>query len=271
MSRALDIPPDAAGVQHPPAGEGARIVSLVPSLTELLCALGLAEALVGRTRFCIHPRAVVRRIPVMGGTKDVDLDRVRAAAPTHVVVNVDENRREHVDALARFVPHVIVTHPCRPEDNLELFRLLGGIFGRTREAEALAGEFLAAREALRRSAQARPRERVLYLIWKDPWMTVSRATYVSTVLAAAGWDTVPDDSPVRYPVVTPEAARRARPDRVLLSTEPYRFTTRHLPEAEVWFGAPASLVDGELVSWYGSRAAAGLRYLARLRGTPGAG
>jgi len=276
---------DALGTLHPPAQGEPRIVSLVPSLTELLCDLGLADKLAGRSGFCIHPRETVKRIPKMGGTKDADLDRIRAAAPTHLVVNIDENRREQVDELARFIPHVVVTHPNAPEDNLGLFRLFGGIFRREAQAEKLAADFRAAREELRRATEHLPRQRMLYLIWKDPWMTVARGTYISAMLAAAGWDTLPEMGDARYPevgAVSPELtfsssitpASRALAssetpgrfaDRVMLSTEPYRFTEKHLAEAAARFGAPAQLIDGEMVSWYGSRAAAGLRYLARLR------
>jgi hypothetical protein len=276
---------DALNTRHTPAVGVPRIVSLVPSLTELLCDLGLAANLVGRSGFCIHPHETVKRIPKMGGTKDADIEKIRAAAPTHLVVNVDENRREQVDELACFVPHVIVTHPNTPEDNLELFHLFGGIFHREAEAEKLAADLRAAREELRRATGRLPRQRVLYLIWKDPWMTVARDTYISAMLAAAGWDTLPETSEVRYPEadavlqgltfssgITPASRALASSetpgrfvDRVLLSTEPYRFTEKHLAEAGARFGAPAQLIDGEMVSWYGSRATAGLRYLARLR------
>lgn len=256
---------DAVGTLHTPARDRPRIVSLVPSLTELLCDLGLAENLAGRSGFCIHPREVVKRIPKMGGTKDADIEKIRAAAPTHLVVNIDENRREQVDELARFVPHVIVTHPNTPEDNLDLFRLFGSLFHREAASEKLAADFRAAREELRRTTGHLPRQRVLYLIWKDPWMTVARDTYISAMLASAGWDTLPEASEVRYPEVDAVLQGLTIADRVLLSTEPYRFTGKHLAEAEARFRAPAQLIDGEMVSWYGSRAAAGLRYLAQLR------
>ncbi|MCK6385335.1 MAG: helical backbone metal receptor [Rhodocyclaceae bacterium] len=256
---------DALGTLHAPCEAEPRIVSLVPSLTELLCELGLAKHIVGRSGFCIHPRDIVKAIPKMGGTKDADIDRIRAAAPTHLVVNVDENRREQIEDIARFVPHIVVTHPNTPEDNLELFRLLGGIFRREAQAAQLAEDFMAAREALRRAAAALPRERVLYLIWKDPWMSVARETYISAMLAAAGWDTLPERSEARYPQLDAVLPGQTFADRVLLATEPYRFTEQHLAEAAARFGAPVQLIDGEMVSWYGSRAAAGLRYLARLR------
>ena len=255
---------DALGTVHAPAEDAQRIVSLVPSLTELLCDLGLSDKLVGRSGFCIHPRDTVKRIPKMGGTKDADIEKIRAATPTPLVVNIDENRREQVEALARFVPHIVVTHPLVPEDNLELFRLFGGLFRREAQAGALAEDFRAAREELHRATDHLPRQRVLYLIWQDPWMTVARDTYISAMLAAAGWDTLPETSDVRYPEVDP-ASEGLIADRVLLSTEPYRFTEKHLAQTAARFGAPAQLIDGEMLSWYGSRAVAGLRYLARLR------
>ncbi|HRD93697.1 MAG TPA: helical backbone metal receptor, partial [Accumulibacter sp.] len=115
---------DAIGKHHRRYPGKPRIVSLVPSLTELLVALGLAELLVGRTGFCIHPRQVVGRLPKLGGTKGFDVDKLRALQPTHVLVNIDENRREEVEPLRDFVPHLIVTHPLAARDNLELYRLL---------------------------------------------------------------------------------------------------------------------------------------------------
>lgn len=175
---------DAIGVEHGAAGPGARIVCLVPSVTELLIELGVGEQLVGRTGFCIHPREVVRTIPKVGGTKDVKLDRIRELTPTHVVVNVDENRQQDVQELARFVPHVVVTHPLGPLDNPPLYRLLGGIFGREARAEELVTAF--EREHAAIVAREFAREDVLYLIWREPWMTVCRDTYISRMLALVG-------------------------------------------------------------------------------------
>lgn len=251
---------DAAGTEHGRAGAGPRIVSLVPSITELLCDLGLEDSLVGRTGFCVHPRAVVRGIRKVGGTKDVNLDLVRALEPTHVVVNVDENRLETAEALAAFVPNVIVTHPLEPNDNLELYRLLGGIFGRETAAERLCDAFAqAVREALARPG--RTRRNVLYLIWREPWMTVAPDTYISRTLALFDWHTVPTAPADRYPTVEIGAAA-AEADRVLLSSEPYRFREKHIAEVATLVGDVAvELIDGEMTSWYGSRAIRGIRYL----------
>lgn len=256
---------DAIGTEHARAEGSPRIVSLVPSVTELLCALGLGHALVGRTGFCVHPREALRAVRKVGGTKDVRIHEVRALEPTHLIVNIDENRRETVDELAAFVPHVVVTHPCMPDDNPGLYALLGGIFGREAEAAALCADFASAHaEALAVGARLAP-ESVLYLIWREPWMTVSRATYISAMLASVGWQTWPDTAAARYPAFEWSDSSLAGVQRVLLSSEPYRFRDRHLDEVARLSARPVTLVDGEMASWYGSRAIAGLRYLAELR------
>ncbi len=244
-----------------------RIVCLVPSITELLCDLGLSEQLVGRTGFCIHPWETVREIPKVGGTKDVLMDRVRELRPTHVVVNVDENLKEDAETLAEFVPHVVVTHPQEPRDNLALYRQMGSEFDREAEAEQLCERFEEAYE--RATAGAREERRVLYLIWRDPWMTVAPDTYIARTLALFGWTQLVEiGSPegdqslqVRYPKV--DLAEFGGVDRVLLSSEPFHFKEHHVAEvAELAPGAEVSLIDGEMTSWYGSRAIAGLDYLA---------
>ncbi len=274
-----DRPPrliDALGVAHVPAGAGARIVSLVPSLTELLFALGLGAQVVGRTGFCIHPRTAVRTVPKVGGTKDVDLDRLRALAPTHVIVNVDENTRACEQALRAFVPHVIVTHPNAPEDNRALYALLGGVFDRAAAAQALCDALERELTACRALAAARPRERVLYLCWKDPWMTVAADTYIARTLATVGWD-VPHPAggfagAARYPTIDldVEMADVALVDRVLLSSEPFRFDAGHVRELAARFpAARVQWIDAELTSWYGARAIAGLRGLRALRSGAG--
>lgn len=241
------------------AAVSARIVCLVPSITELLCDLGLAPQLVGRTGFCIHPWETVRTIPKVGGTKDVDLDKVRALRPTHVVVNVDENTRETADALERFVEHVVVTHPLGPLDNLALYRQLGAVFGREREAERLCAAFDEAYAVV--TATQRPPRDVLYLIWREPWMTVAPDTYISRTLALLNWRTLPATADARYPEVD-LAAYAGRVDRVLLSSEPYHFKQHHVEEvAALVGGAAVSLIDGEMTSWYGSRAIGALRWL----------
>ena len=260
---------DALGKTHEPATGVVRIVCLVPSITELLFSLGLEDRLVGRTGFCIHPKGPVRRVPKVGGTKTVDVAKIRKLGPTHLVVNVDENPRPIVEELAAFIPHVIVTHPIEPEDNLSLYRLMGGIFDREVRAGELCRAFAAELDATREAARNLPREEVLYLIWRSPWMTVSRDTYISRMLDLVGWDTVPAQAHSRYPSVdlTPQLLRNVR--HVLLSTEPYSFVDRHIGELSAELPPQVhpevSLIDGGMTSWYGSRAIEGLRYLRELR------
>ncbi|ANH69787.1 helical backbone metal receptor [Mitsuaria sp. 7] len=292
-----------------PTASPLRIVSLVPSVTELLFALGLGAWVVGRTGFCIHPAPAVSAISKIGGTKDVNLQKVRALAPTHAVVNVDENRLDTVEALREFILHLVVTHPCGPEDNLtliaqivEMVEVFAAELGVRSEpagrkvippdeisylegalpdvpelrdrADRLAVELREALAACRSFRDDRPPtqagRRVLYLIWRAPWMTVARDTYIARMLAEVGWHTWPpvDGGPhgaARYPVVTGDEPWLPEIDELLLSSEPYRFGEEHLAEAQALCpNARVRLVDGELISWYGPRAAEGLRYLRGL-------
>ena len=252
---------DALGTEHTPA-PGARIVSLVPSISEMLCTFGLGPQLLGRTGFCIHPAEVVRAIAKVGGTKDVNIEKIRKLAPTHVVVNIDENTKPAVDALAEFVPHIVVTHPTAPRDNLALARMLGGIFCVDDQADAWCAQFELAYAELQASPKGPPAT-VLYCIWQDPWMSISDDTYIARMLMEIGWRTPPLGA-ARYPSFAWSEDLVAGIDGVLLSSEPYTFTQAHVDALERQIGKPVFLVDGEMLSWYGSRSVAGLRYLREL-------
>ena len=260
---------DAVGTHHEVAGETARIVSLVPSITELLFDLGLGAQIVGRTGFCIHPRDKVKRVPKVGGTKSIEAARIKRLAPTHLIANIDENPRAAVEDLAHFVPHVVVTHPCAPLDNLALYRLLGGIFGREEQAEQMCRRFERALTQTTAATAGWPRRKVLYLIWKSPWMTVSRDTYISRTLAVVGWDTWEAKSEARYPAMDVTPALLQQVDVVLLSSEPYSFRERHRAEIldmlPVGSRTRVALIDGSMTSWYGSRAIEGIAYLRKFR------
>lgn len=256
---------DWLGTVHAVVGKSPRIACLVPSITELLFALNLNEHVVARTGFCVHPREAVKRVPKLGGTKDPDLDRLRALSPTHLIVNIDENRRDVVDLARTFVPWIIVTHPLTPNDNIRLFRLIGAIFDRLARAERLVAEYIEAATELDLRAAEWPRERALYLIWRKPWMTVARDTYVSATLARGGWDTVPAQTVERYPVIADDAIAWHDAQRILVSSEPYAFRARDAALLATRWRKPAHLIDGEWTSWYGPRAIEGMRSLARFR------
>jgi Periplasmic binding protein len=267
MTSARTPPPtDALGVHHRPHA-APRIACLVPSITETLFALDLGERVVARTGFCIHPEPAIRDVPKVGGTKDVSIAKLVATEPTHVIVNIDENNKPDVDKIRRTIPNVIVTHPLVPEDNLALFRLLGHIFHRNENADELSRALAHTLRDAREIGASLPREDVLYLIWKNPWMTVSRDTYVSAMLAAIGWRTHPIQAQQRYPAIEEDDTMWRTVDRVLLSSEPYSFDEQHAAslDASKSLRRATQLINGEYVSWYGVRAIEGLRYLARLR------
>ncbi len=258
---------DAIGQRHTPALGTVRIVSLVPSLTELLFALGLAPQIVGRTRYCVHPVSEVGSVPIVGGTKKVRMSDLRALRPTHVIVDVDENPKAMADEIRSFAPNLIVTHPKAPEDNPDLYRLFGSIFRCESRARQLVEQFRIALESAVKTCEALPCRRVLYLIWKDPWMTVSEDTYISRTLRLVRWETVSTGSGGRFPTVEPQERALRDVDLVAFSTEPFAFDAGHMEEFSHRFQIPKEkfiVVDGEMTSWYGSRAIAGLEYLARL-------
>jgi len=257
---------DDYGNEHCRVVAEPRIISLVPSVTELLFDLGLSNNVIGRTGFCIHPRTAVKLIPKIGGTKDVDLDKLIALQPTHVIVNIDENTLQTYQDLSAAVDNVIVTHPKAVEDNMRLYLMLGEIFGVESKARHLLVEFEQKLEKISSYAKHLDRLNVLYLIWRDPWMTVSRDTYISHMLKIINCQTVPGPSTTRYPALSDEEIYELPIDACLLSTEPYTFREKDVAELELkfnWFGK-VHLVDGEMVSWYGSRAILGLEYLGQL-------
>jgi hypothetical protein len=276
----VNLPPANADEPiRPIPGRAPRIASLVPSVTELVCALGLGSWLVARTGYCIHPGELLRTVPKVGGTKSVNLAKLRRLAPTHAIVNVDENRLETLQALRDFVPNILVTHPLAPEDNLALVQQVAEPFAAL-PGVAQAAASLAA--VLRHELDATtphnfaPR-RVLYLIWREPWMTVARDTYLSRMLARAHWLTLPAvdggvSGAARYPALRGDEPWLGLVDEVLLSSEPYAFSEAHRGEAaRLCPQASVRLVDGERLSWYGPRAVAGLRYLRELAADPQSG
>jgi len=250
-----------------------RIVSLVPSLTELVCALGRGDWLVGRTGFCVHPREALVQVPKVGGTKTVNIEKIRRLAPTHLIVNIDENEKPTVEALSEFIPNVVVTHPIAIHDNFELYQRFGRLF----DAEARAAQLCAQLERALDLTQTAPRAtlRVLYLIWNDPWMTVSSETFIAKMLASVGIEVCAPPGDARYPSLSSDVMGSFRADAVLLSSEPCRFRPADRRQlraalvggaaAQAQAQAPVLGIDGEMTSWYGPRAIEGLHYLLGYR------
>lgn len=260
---------DDLGTAHPVV-KNPRILSLVPSITELLFDLGLEDQLIGRTQYCIHPADSVQSVPSVGGTKKINMDRVRDLKPTHAIVNIDENPKTMADDLRGMGVEVIVTHPMTPDDNLTLFKLLGGIFDRPEQTTKLSDDYNSARAAIQNESN-RPAKRVLYLIWQDPWMAVSSDTYVANTLALVNWSVgIPGivsgqtGDAARYPKIEIANDGLEDIDLILFSSEPYSFTEDDIDEFQFTFpdhAHKAHIIDGEMTSWYGSRAIRGLQYL----------
>lgn len=257
---------DASGVALELAAPPQRIVSLIPSTTELLCALGLAEALVGVTVYCVEPRDIVRGKTRVGGEKDPDLAVIRRLAPDLVVANIEENRLEDVAALRAAGVPVWVTWPRTVAEALTMIRDLGEVTGAHERARALLDtlEPLYAR-ARERAATRRPVP-VFYPIWRQPWMTIGADTYVHDLLATCGGANVFGDR-TRYPTVALDEVAARAPEVILLPDEPFRFRRAHLADFEPYPTVPAvrghriHLVDGKPFSWHGPRLAEALTKL----------
>ena len=240
-----------------------RIVSLCPSLTELVFDLGAGDALVGRTKFCVQPRHLVDRVEAVGGTKNPKIDRIVALAPDLVLMNEEENRVEDAEALRAAG---VACHTSMPRDvpgTARVVRSIGSALGRTERAEEIARDIEARSARVRATAERAARVPYAYLIWRKPYMTVSADTYVSALLAEAGGENVFGARPERYPEITPDELRDAAPRMLLLSSEPFPFKQSHIDELVAVTGiAPERfrLVDGELLSWHGPRTALGVEY-----------
>jgi len=260
---------DASDHPHKKALGVPRIVSLVPSITELLFDLGLKESVVGRTPFCIHPQNEISSVKRVGGTKTVNVEKILSVNPTHVILNIDENKSELFEALKGHEVEIIVTHPAKPEDNLALFDLLAYVFSCEERASHLASEFKKKLRTLRTKSSQFEHRKVLYLIWREPWMTISSETYISKMLNLINWESVPSQTEKRYPALSSDDLSLLDFDLCLLSSEPYPFKEKHIAEIHDASGdcRPTFLVDGEKLSWYGSRALKGIDYLLELSET----
>jgi ABC-type Fe3+-hydroxamate transport system substrate-binding protein len=261
---------DATGAALPTDRPRTRIVSLIPSTTEALCALGLAEALVGVTAYCREPAAVTRTKTRIGGEKDPDLDKIRALTPDLVIANIEENVATHVETLRGWGIPVWVTYPRTVDGALAMIRELGEVTGARAPAARMLAELEPLVARVRATVGARPPVRVFYAIWRDPYMTVGPDTYVHDVLALCGAANVFGDAAERYPATTLEAVATRRPDVILLPDEPFRFRAVHTRDFDAFPDVPAVrdrrvlLVDGKPFTWHGPRLADALRTLPRL-------
>lgn len=232
-----------------------RIVSLVPSQTELLYDLGLHNEVVGQTLFCIHPGQMHDSKPRVGGTKNFSLAKIATLHPDLIIGNKEENDKAGIEELAKLYP-VWMSDIQTLDDSLEMIRQVGILVNRTEKAHAVASGIKQSFLDLTHPTYTTPdsQSRALYLIWRKPWMAAGHNTFINDMLKRLGLNNVVQAFESRYPEVTAEQLQQLQPEIIFLSSEPYPFKDKHIEELKaVCPEATIMLVDGELFSWYGSR------------------
>lgn len=238
-----------------------RIISLVPSLTELLYDLGLSDKLVGITKFCIHPPQIRESKIHIGGTKNLNIELIKTLQPDLIIANKEENTKEQVEELCRSF-RVYISDIATLDDVYEMIHDLGRITSSEQPAQNLSLEI---NDKFKKLLISTGTLKVAYLIWKAPLMTVGNDTFINHVLSKAGFTNVFNNK-IRYPVILPEDLSNSKPDAVFLSSEPYPFNEKHINEfQEICPEAKILCIDGEMFSWYGSRLRLAPEYLTNLQ------
>lgn len=238
-----------------------RIISLVPSQTELLHTLGLEQEVVGITKFCVHPAAWYQEKTRVGGTKTLNLETIEALRPDLIIGNKEENDRAQIEALATRWP-VWMSDILTLEDACDMVLRVGELTGKAVAASNLAAEIC---QKFDRLTDHRSSIRAAYFIWRKPYMVAAAGTFIHDMLGRAGFQNVFAHQ-MRYPEVSLEQLAAAQPDVLLLSSEPYPFAEKHFgPLREACPKAKIMVVDGEMFSWYGSRLLAAPGYFEGLR------
>ncbi|MBL0128153.1 MAG: cobalamin-binding protein [Flavobacteriales bacterium] len=250
MHRTIQVP------SHPQ-----RIISLVPSQTELLYDLGLGERVVGITKFCVHPETWFNSKHRVGGTKKVDMDKVRALKPDLIIGNKEENERKDIEALEKEFP-VWMSDVRTLRDAAEMITAIGALTGTDANALEIVTGIAQAFGELRPTEDIRT---TAYFIWRDPFMVAGHGTFVNDMMQRCGLINVFDEDDARYPQISAKELEEAGPEVILLSSEPYPFQQKHIAEfKEICPDARIELVDGEMFSWYGSRLLKAPAYFATL-------
>jgi ABC-type Fe3+-hydroxamate transport system substrate-binding protein len=250
----------AVSINYPPK----RIISLVPSQTELLFELGLRDEIIGITKFCVHPAAQYQTKTKVGGTKKLNLEMIRNLQPDLIIGNKEENTKEEIELLQQEFP-VWMSDIYNLEDAMKTITEIAALVDREPEAAYLNHLINAGFTDLQTLALQRGiYKTVVYLIWKDPFLVAGRDTFINDILMKIGLTNVIKQS--RYPEIDLQALAQVKPDLVFLSSEPYPFRERHLEELKMVLPeAKIMLVDGEMFSWYGSRLVKAVQYHFQLQ------
>lgn len=231
------------------------IVSLVPSITELLIDMGLAGSIIGRTKFCIYPEKECNSIHRIGGTKNPHVEEIIRLNPAIVFANKEENLKEHIDLISEHT-NCYVSNIQTIEDALKMINDIGYIFDKKTQSEHLVAEINEARKQFQHK-----NEKVIYLIWNKPFMSIGHDTYISSFLKAIGYENTLPKETLRYPTLSLEEIKQLAPDKLLLSDEPFPFKEKHKEELQLLLpGIKVELINGSYCSWYGSRILTALKH-----------
>ena len=223
-----------------------KIISLVPSITETLFDLGLTdEEIIGRTKFCIHPGNAVKNVAVIGGTKNVNIEKIKSLKPDLIIANKEENVKEDVEELQKYFK-VLVTDVSNLKDNEYLLEVLGKLLNKEETAENYNSKI----EEIFEDHQSSKKNTCAYLIWKNPYMTVGGDTFIHDILDKTGFENIFKDRK-RYPEISVDEMKTA--EFIFLSSEPFPFQQKHIFELQKQLpNSKFILVDGEAFSWYGT-------------------
>lgn len=238
-----------------------KIISVVPSQTELLFELGLDEEVIGITKFCVHPETWFRRKTRIGGTKKLDIGKIKSLQPDLIIANKEENEQSQIEELAKYFP-VWISDIKTVDDALIMIKSVGGIVDRKEKAcllvESIKKEFAKIDTEF-------PQKKVAYFIWYRPWMVVGGDTFISNIIHKIGWINVFQNES-RYPEIDIVTLKDKQPEIILLSSEPFPFKQKHIEELKtVLPDCDYKLVDGEMFSWYGSRILKAIPYLYNMQ------
>ncbi|MFA6945200.1 MAG: helical backbone metal receptor [Pedobacter sp.] len=248
MGRLISIP-------YPPQ----RIISLVPSQTELLFDLGLDMEIVGITKFCIHPREKFKTSTKIGGTKMLDLGKIRELKPDLIIGNKEENDKTQIEELMKEFSVWMSDIQVLPEA-IDMIKQIGELTGRPEKAAVIADDINEQFSNLNKKDKP---VRTAYFIWKDPYMLAGKQTFIDDILSRGGFENVIGDD--RYPESSIDQLKNLNPECIFLSSEPYPFKDEHVKEIQsICPDARVSIVDGEMFSWYGSRLLLSPAYLRSL-------
>lgn len=241
-----------------------RIISLVPSQTELLVDLGLESSIVGITKFCVHPKRLLKEKNVVGGTKQVHIDKIKGLKPDVILCNKEENTEEMVSELKLIAP-VHISDVNSFAEALELIEMYGDMFSVENKAQHLVSNIKEEQQRFLDYLKDKPNLKVAYFIWKRPWMVAAKNTFIDEMLSLNKLQNIFSDFE-RYPEIELAEIGERNPDVLLLSSEPYPFKKEHKEDLEAIFpNTKIVLVDGEYFSWYGSRLLNAFGYFKTLR------